>query len=96
MAGVNLDRVQIFLEPGAPEPQGCSVYFVVDNVDELWRWRWDCFVFGDLSPSAPAKPRRVDVSPYPPRRLLSFALPCSTRPPRFRDEPFFWVAQIRI
>lgn len=35
MAGVNLDHVQIFLEQGTPAPQGCSVYFVVDDADEL-------------------------------------------------------------
>ena len=28
-AGVNLGRVQIFLERGTPSPEGCSVYFVV-------------------------------------------------------------------
>lgn len=38
VAGVNLDRVQIFLESGAPEPRGCSVYFVVDNADELYEF----------------------------------------------------------
>ena len=35
-AGVNLGRVQIFLEQGTPNPAGCSVYFVVDNADELF------------------------------------------------------------
>jgi catechol 2,3-dioxygenase-like lactoylglutathione lyase family enzyme len=34
-AGVQLDRVQIFLERGAPSPQGCAVYFVVGDADEL-------------------------------------------------------------
>jgi catechol 2,3-dioxygenase-like lactoylglutathione lyase family enzyme len=34
-AGVNLGRVQIFLKRGMPNPSGCSVYFVVDNADEL-------------------------------------------------------------
>src|SRR5205807_3687302 len=34
-AGVNLDRVQIFLERGAPSPEGCSVYFVVGDADAL-------------------------------------------------------------
>ena len=36
MAGVNLGRVQVFLERGAPNPQGCSVYFVVGDADELY------------------------------------------------------------
>jgi hypothetical protein len=35
MAGVNLDQVQVFLEQGTPNPQGCSVYFVVNDADEL-------------------------------------------------------------
>ena len=34
-AGVNLDRVQIFLEKGTPSPDGCGVYFVVGDADEL-------------------------------------------------------------
>lgn len=34
-AGVQLDRVQIFLELGVPSPQGCSLYFVVGDADEL-------------------------------------------------------------
>ena len=34
-AGVNLDRVQIFLAHGAPAPAGTSVYFVVGDADEL-------------------------------------------------------------
>ena len=35
MAGVNLGQVQIFLEQGTPNPQGCSVYFVIGDADEL-------------------------------------------------------------
>ena len=35
MAGVNLDRVQIFLERGTPSAGGRAVYFVVGNADEL-------------------------------------------------------------
>jgi catechol 2,3-dioxygenase-like lactoylglutathione lyase family enzyme len=35
MAGVNLDEVQIFLEVGTPAPQGCSLYFVIANAEEL-------------------------------------------------------------
>jgi len=34
-AGINLGNVQIFLEQGTPNPQGCSVYFVVGDADEL-------------------------------------------------------------
>jgi catechol 2,3-dioxygenase-like lactoylglutathione lyase family enzyme len=35
IAGVNLGKVQIFLEQGTPNPAGCSVYFVVSDADEL-------------------------------------------------------------
>ena len=35
MAGVNLGNVQMFLERGTPSPAGCSVYFVIDDADEL-------------------------------------------------------------
>lgn len=35
IAGVNLGKVQMFLERGAPNPAGCSVYFVVSDADEL-------------------------------------------------------------
>jgi catechol 2,3-dioxygenase-like lactoylglutathione lyase family enzyme len=37
-AGVNLGRVQIFLEHGTPAPEGCSVYFVVSDADALHRF----------------------------------------------------------
>jgi catechol 2,3-dioxygenase-like lactoylglutathione lyase family enzyme len=35
VAGVNLGKVQMFLERGTPNPAGCSVYFVVGDADEL-------------------------------------------------------------
>jgi catechol 2,3-dioxygenase-like lactoylglutathione lyase family enzyme len=34
-AAVNLGQVQMFLEKGEPRPEGCSVYFVVGDADEL-------------------------------------------------------------
>ena len=39
MAGVNLGEVQMFLELGTPGPEGCSVYFVVGNADELFEYQ---------------------------------------------------------
>lgn len=39
IAGVNLGQVQIFLEQGTPNPEGCSVYFVVGNADELYEFQ---------------------------------------------------------
>jgi len=37
-AGVNLGQVQIFLQQGRPSPEGCSVYFVVSDADELYQF----------------------------------------------------------
>jgi uncharacterized glyoxalase superfamily protein PhnB len=37
-AGVNLGDVQLFLRRGSPNPEGCSVYFVVGDADELYEY----------------------------------------------------------
>lgn len=39
MAGVNLGATQIFLEQGTPNPDGCNVYFVVGDADELFEFQ---------------------------------------------------------
>jgi catechol 2,3-dioxygenase-like lactoylglutathione lyase family enzyme len=39
IAGVNLGDVQLFLEHGTPAPQGCAVYFVIGNADELFEYQ---------------------------------------------------------
>ena len=44
MAGVNLGNVQMFLERGTPNPEGCSLYFVVGNADELYDFQRACGV----------------------------------------------------
>src|SRR5262245_57683784 len=38
MAGVMLDKVQMFLSRGKPNPEGCSVYFPVGDADELYEF----------------------------------------------------------
>jgi catechol 2,3-dioxygenase-like lactoylglutathione lyase family enzyme len=38
-AGVNLGRVQLFLQQGIPNPGGCSVTFVVGDADELYAFQ---------------------------------------------------------
>jgi uncharacterized glyoxalase superfamily protein PhnB len=38
MAGVNLGKTQIFLQPGAPAPKACSLYYVVDDADALYEF----------------------------------------------------------
>jgi catechol 2,3-dioxygenase-like lactoylglutathione lyase family enzyme len=35
MAGVNLGETQIFLQCGTPAPEGCSLYYVIDDADAL-------------------------------------------------------------
>jgi catechol 2,3-dioxygenase-like lactoylglutathione lyase family enzyme len=37
-AGVNLGKVQMFLQTGMPEPKGCSVVFVVGDADQLYEF----------------------------------------------------------
>ena len=36
IAGMDLDRVQIFLERGTPAPSGTAVYFLVGDADALY------------------------------------------------------------
>jgi catechol 2,3-dioxygenase-like lactoylglutathione lyase family enzyme len=43
-AGVNLGQVQLFLEAGPPGPEGCALYFVVNDADELFRRHRDAGV----------------------------------------------------
>jgi catechol 2,3-dioxygenase-like lactoylglutathione lyase family enzyme len=38
IAGVNLGNVAMHLLRGTPAPEGCSVYFVVGDADELYRY----------------------------------------------------------
>ncbi len=37
-AGVNLGRMQMFLQKGTPDPKGCSVYFMVGDADQLYEF----------------------------------------------------------
>lgn len=37
-AGVNLGKVQMFLQKGAPDPKGCSVTFLVGDADQLYEF----------------------------------------------------------
>jgi catechol 2,3-dioxygenase-like lactoylglutathione lyase family enzyme len=37
-AGVNLDKVQMFLRKGTPDPKGCVVYFLVGDADQLYEF----------------------------------------------------------
>jgi len=35
-AGVKLDKVEVFLQKGTPDPKGSSVYFLVGDADQLY------------------------------------------------------------
>lgn len=37
-AGVNLGKVQMFLQKGTPDPKGCCVYFLVGDADVLYEF----------------------------------------------------------
>jgi catechol 2,3-dioxygenase-like lactoylglutathione lyase family enzyme len=37
-AGVNLDKVQMFLRKATPDPKGCTVYFLVGDADQLYEF----------------------------------------------------------
>lgn len=37
-AGVNLGKVQVFLQKGTPDPKGCCVYFLVGDADALYEF----------------------------------------------------------
>ena len=37
-AGVNLGKVQMFLQKGTPEPKGCAVHFLVGDADMLYEF----------------------------------------------------------
>lgn len=39
MAGVTLGDVQVFLQTGTPAPEGCTLYFVVDDADALFEFQ---------------------------------------------------------
>jgi len=37
-AGVKLDKAQMFLRKGTPDPKGCEVYFMVSDADQLYEF----------------------------------------------------------
>ena len=39
MAGVSLGEVQIFLQRGRPDPEGCALHFVIGDADELFEFQ---------------------------------------------------------
>ncbi len=70
IAGVNLGQVQIFLEQGRPVPEGCSIYFVVDDADALY----DFHRAGGLDIAEPIGDRPWGIRDYTLRDLHGYHL----------------------
>jgi catechol 2,3-dioxygenase-like lactoylglutathione lyase family enzyme len=70
MAGVNLGQVQIFLERGTPAPQGCTVYFVVGDADELY----DFHRANGVEIATPPDDREYGIRDYSVRDLNGYYL----------------------
>ena len=77
MAGVNLGDVQIFLEQGTPNPQGCSVYFVVGDADELYEFQRA----NGVEVMEPPEDRPYGLRDYTVRDLSGYALTFGHRLP---------------
>ena len=70
MAGLTLGSVQIFLERGTPAPQGCSLYFVVDDADSLYEFHAASGVEVVVTPGD----REYELRDYTVRDLNGYAL----------------------
>jgi len=69
-AAVTLGEVQIFLQEGAPSPEGCSVYFVVGDADELYEYHRA----GGVSIVQPPEDRPYGLRDYAVRDLYGYHL----------------------
>ena len=69
-AGVNLGDAQIFLQEGTPAPGGCSVYFLVDNADELFAFH----EANGVEIAAPLGDREYGIRDYSIRDLHGYYL----------------------
>lgn len=69
-AGVNLGDVQIFLQHGVPSPEGCTVYFVVGDADELYEFHRA----GGVTIAEPPDDRPYGLRDYAVRDLYGYHL----------------------
>jgi catechol 2,3-dioxygenase-like lactoylglutathione lyase family enzyme len=83
MAGVNLGEVQIFLEQGTPNPQGCSVYFVIGDADELHEFQRA----NGVEVMEPPEDRPYGLRDYTVRDLSGYALTFGHRLPDAAGPP---------
>jgi catechol 2,3-dioxygenase-like lactoylglutathione lyase family enzyme len=70
MAGVNLDRVQIFLAQGTPNPEGCSVTLLIGDADELYEFQRA----NDVEIVEPPEDRPYGIHDYAVRDLYGYVL----------------------
>ena len=86
MAGVTLGRIQVFLEHGTPATEGCSIYFVVGDADELLEYHRA----NGVEVVEPANDRDYGMRDYAVRDLdgyrLSFGHPIFNVGPRVEIE----------
>ncbi len=83
MAGVNLGHVQIFLEQGTPNPQGCSVYFVIGDADQLYEFQRA----NGVEIVAPPEDRPYGLRDYSVRDLYGYLLNFGHRLPDSSGPP---------
>lgn len=70
IAGLTLGHVQMFLERGTPNTEGCSVYFVIDNVDDLFEFQRA----NGVEIVVPPEDRHYGLRDYTVRDLYGYAL----------------------
>jgi len=69
-AGVNLGNVQMFLKTGTPSPEGCEVYFMVGDADELYAFHQS----QGVEVTAPLDDREYGIRDYAVRDLNGYHL----------------------
>ena len=90
MAGVNLGKVQIFLEHGTPNPTGCALYFVVDNADELFAFHQS----NGVDVAEPLGDREYGLRDYTIRDLHGYALSFGHH--LFNDGPKLKIERVEV
>jgi catechol 2,3-dioxygenase-like lactoylglutathione lyase family enzyme len=69
-AGVNLDKVQMFIGQGTPMPDGCSIQFVVDDVDAVHAFH----EAGGVEIGEPIADREYGMRDYSVRDINGYAI----------------------
>ncbi|HSU14083.1 VOC family protein [Longimicrobium sp.] len=89
-AGVKLDRVQIFLQQGTPNPDGSSVYFMVGDADALFEFQRANGVDVVTEPGD----REYGIRDYTVRDLYGYALTFGH--PLFNDGPPIPIERVDV